>query len=61
MINIKGRAGDFEFGYETEAKCQWIIRNRQTGEIVGQARNMSDASGIAQRQYFLAKNPEFAL
>lgn len=46
---IKGRVGDFEYGYE--GKQKWIIRDRRTGEVVDRDTNQSGASRKATRLY----------
>lgn len=47
QVTIKGRVGEFEYGYIGSQK--WIVRDRSTGEIVGRERNQLDAANTAKR------------
>lgn len=57
----KGRVGKFEYGYTGEPIIGlagrrygqwWIVRNRETGEIIAKAQNQSDAATAAARAHY---------
>lgn len=57
-LNIKGRVGSFQFGYNAEGKCEWYVINRDTGAIVDRAESMNAASKRAEYHDMMQKNGE---
>lgn len=53
QFTIKGRFGDFEYGYI--GRCRWIVRDRQSGETIDAARDIAGAVLVASRAYLARK------
>ena len=62
QVTIKGRVGDFEYGYVSSQR--WIVRDRRTGETVATARDLSGASqearGLWAKHQRVIENPNGA-
>lgn len=54
-LAIKGAVGKFQYALNKDGKCDWYVIDRETGDVIDRAENMSTAASKAKHHYEMSK------